>query len=237
MWAIDSAMPTIGRPIFEYATNTNAFGSPISNLQTSRRYGSAYQVRGSTPAMFQDLTQAIAEGKFLGIGEPGEYDLDPNVLYFFANNYADGVATIAQNFYSAGLTATGKKEFELKFDTIVLGSFFSKYSDVDQRKFSRTSQEISKLESKLNLFKGSNPVLYYETLSKYPVAPGIIARYNDHKGQLNKVTAQINAIKRDSTIDRKTKGAILEPLEYYQKMIKRQMINMVDQEINDGLLD
>ena len=237
MWVIDSGMPTIGRPIFEYATNTNAFGSPISNLQTSRRYGSAYQVRGSTPAMFQDLTQAIAEGKFLGIGEPGEYDLDPNVLYFFANNYADGAATIAQNFYSAGLTATGKKEFELKFDTIVLGSFFSKYSDVDQRKFSRTSQEIAKLESKLNLFKGSNPVLYYETLSKYPVAPAIIARYNDHKGELNKITAQINAVKRDSTIDRKTKGAILEPLEYYQKMIKRQMINMVDQEINDGLLD
>ena len=52
-----------------------------------------------------------------------------------------------------------------------------------------------------------------------------------------KITAQINAVKRDSTIDRKTKGAILEPLEYYQKMIKRQMINMVDQEINDGLLD
>jgi len=237
MWAIDSAMPTIGRPIFEYATNTNAFGSPISNLQTSRRYGSAYQVRGSTPAMFQDLTQAIAEGKFLGIGEPGEYDMDPNVLYFFANNYADGAATLAQNFYSFGLTAAGKKEFEAKFDTIVLGSFFSKYSDIDQRKFARTSQEIAKLESKLNLFKGSNPVLYYDTLNKYPVAPSIIATYNDHKGELNKITAQINAIKRDSTIDRKTKGAILEPLEYYQKMIKRQMINMVEQEITDGLLE
>ena len=241
MWAIDSAMPTIGRPIFEYATNTNAFGSPISNLQTSRRYGSAYQVRGSTPAMFQDLTQAIAEGDLpiLGdfFGASGETDIDPNVLYFFANNYADGAATLAQNLYSFGLTAAGKKEFEAKFDTIVLGSFFSKYSDIDQRRFARTSQEISKLESKLNLFKGSNSVLYYDTLNKYPVAPTIIARYNDHKGELNKITAQINAIKRDSTIDRKTKSAILEPLEYYQKMIKRQMINMVEQEINDGLLD
>ena len=54
---------------------------------------------------------------------------------------------------------------------------------------------------------------------------------------MNKVTAQIKAIKRRSGITRKSKEALIEPLEAYRLLIQRQMIHMVDQEINDGLID
>ena len=45
--------------------------------------------------------------------------------------------------------------------------------------------------------------------------------------------AQINAIKRDSTRNRKMKEGLLKPLEEYRKMLRRQMVHMIDQEIVD----
>ena len=157
-------------------------------------------------------------------------------MYFFANNYFDGLATLFQNSYSTFLTATGKKELELKHDLMFLNSFFSNYSKVDQRKFARTSKTFSELEAKVNLFKGSNPIKYYEILDKYPAAPTIIDMYKKHKGELNKITKEIKNLKRDSTINRKMKVHLLKTLEEYQVLIKRQMIHMVDQEITNGLL-
>ena len=239
MWFMDTAIPTMARPIFEYATNTNAFGSPITSLSTSRRYGSAYQTLGSTPPIFQDLAQAIVEGDFFGADalgiEAGEYDPDPNILYFFANNYADGAATLLSNFYSTYLTATGKKDFEAKFDTVLFNSFFSKYSDIDQRRFARTSDKFAELESKVNLFKNTNPLLYFEILQKNPKAETVIKLYNQAKAEANQIQAQINKIKRDATMDRKTKAVLLEPLEEYRKMLRRQMVNMIDQEIPEDI--
>lgn len=234
MWFMDTAVPTMLRPIFEYSTNTNAFGSPITSLSTSRRYGSAYQTLGSTPPMFQDLAQAIVQGDVFGL-EPGKYDFDPNIMYFFANNYADGAATIFQNLYSTYLTATGKKDFEAKFDTVIFNSFFSRYSDIDQRRFAKTGLKFSELESKVNLFKNTNPLLYYEILQENPNAETIIKLYNQSKAKVNQVQAQINKIKRDATIDRKMKKVLLEPLEEYRKMLRRQMVNMIDQEIPNDI--
>ena len=60
--------------------------------------------------------------------------------------------------------------------------------------------------------------------------------YKKHKGELNKITKEIKNLKRDSTMNRKMKDALLKPLEEYQTLIKRQMIHMVDQEITNGLL-
>jgi len=47
------------------------------------------------------------------------------------------------------------------------------------------------------------------------------------------VQAQINAIKRDATRNRKIKDSLLKPLEEYRKMLRRQMVHMIDQEIVD----
>ena len=237
MWMFDSVIPTAIRPIFEAATNTSTFGSPITNLQTSRRYGSAYGSFGSTPAAFEDLAIYLTENDVFVNPVTKDTDWDPNMMYFFFNNYVDGAATLAQSMYSTYLTASGQKEFEAKFDTVFLGSFFSKYSKIDQRAYSRTSQDMQKLEAKIKLFKGSNPIKYYETLNENPNALPIIDRYNSHKAKMNKVTAQIKAIKRRSGITRKSKEALIEPLEAYRLLIQRQMIHMVDQEINDGLID
>jgi len=237
MWMFDTVIPTAIRPIFEAATNTSTFGSPITNLQTSRRYGSAYGSFGSTPAAFEDLAIYLTENDVFVNPVTKDTDWDPNMMYFFFNNYVDGAATFAQSMYSTYLTASGQKKFEAKFDTVFLGSFFSKYSKIDQRAYSRTSQDMQKLEAKIKLFKGSNPVKYYETLNENPNALPIIDRYNSHKAKMNKVTAQIKAIKRRSGITRKSKEALIEPLEAYRLLIQRQMIHMVDQEINDGLID
>lgn len=221
-WFLDSISPTALRPILEYSMNTNAFGSPITNLMYSRRYGSAYQSMGNTPQLFKDMAITVAEET------NGAIVPNPDVLYFFANNYFDAVSTTTQNLYSLGLTAQGKKDFEAKFDTILFGSFFSKYSKIDQRAYARASQKIEKLESKLDLFKDTNPQKYYEVLQKNPMGPTTVDMFNDMKAQLNKLNQQARVIREYPGLTPKERKSMLEPIKNLQNILKRQITAAVD---------
>jgi hypothetical protein len=221
-WFVDSISPTALRPIIEFAMNTNAFGSPITNLMYSRRYGSAYQSMGNTPQLFKDTAINIAEAT------DGAIVPNPDVLYFFANNYLDAVFTTAQNLYSLNLTVQGKKDFEAKFDTVLFGSFFSKYSKIDQRAYSRATKKIQQLESRLKLFEDTNPQKYFEVLQKYPMGPTTVDMYNDMKGQLNKLNQQANVIRKQPGLTPKERKSLLEPIENLQLILKRQIAAAVD---------
>ena len=221
-WFLDSISPTALRPILEYSMNTNAFGSPITNLMYSRRYGSAYQSMGNTPQLFKDMAITVAEET------NGAIVPNPDVLYFFANNYFDAVSTTTQNLYSLGLTAQGKKDFEAKFDTILFGSFFSKYSKIDQRAYARASQKIEKLESKLDLFKDTNPQKYYEVLQKNPMGPTTVDMFNDMKAQLNKLNQQARVVREYPGLTPKERKSMLEPIKNLQNILKRQITAAVD---------
>ena len=226
-WFLDSISPTALRPILEYSMNTNAFGSPITNLMYSRRYGSAYQSMGNTPQLFKDMAITVAEET------NGAIVPNPDVLYFFANNYFDAVSTTTQNLYSLGLTAQGKKDFEAKFDTILFGSFFSKYSKIDQRAYSRASQKIEKLESKLKLFEDTNPQKYLEILQKHPMGPTTVDMFNDMKAQLNKLNQQARIVREYPGLTPKERKSMLKPIKNLQNILKRQITAAVDMVLPD----
>jgi len=226
-WFLDSISPTALRPILEYSMNTNAFGSPITNLMYSRRYGSAYQSMGNTPQLFKDMAISVAEAT------NGAIVPNPDVLYFFSNNYFDAVSTTTQNLYSLGLTAQGKKDFEAKFDTILFGSFFSKYSKIDQRAYARASQKIEKLESKLDLFKDTNPQKYYEVLQKNPMGPTTVDMFNDMKAKLNKLNNQARIIREYPGLTPKERKSMIEPIKNLQNILKRQITAAVDMALPD----
>lgn len=221
-WFVDSISPTAVRPIIEYAMNTNAFGSPITNLMYSRRFGSAYQSMGNTPQLFKDIAINVAEAT------DGAIVLNPDVLYFFSNNYIDAVSTTAQNLYSLNLTAQGKKDFEAKFDTILFGSFFSKYSKIDQRAYSRATKKIDRLKGQLDLFKDTNPQKYFKVLQKYPMGPTTVDMYNDMRAQLNKLNQQAKVIRKQPGLTPKERKSLLEPIENLQLILKRQIAAAVD---------
>jgi hypothetical protein len=122
----------------------------------------------------------------------------------------------------------GKKDFEAKFDTVLFGSFFSKYSKIDQRAYSRATKKIQQLESRLKLFEDTNPQKYFEVLQKYPMGPTTVDMYNDMKGQLNKLNQQANVIRKQPGLTPKERKSLLEPIENLQLILKRQIAAAVD---------
>ena len=225
-WLIDSAVPTMARPLVEFTMNKNAFGSPIYNELYTKRYGDAFQAGDNVPAMFKDLAIFMAEKT------NGTMDFNPNVMHFFANNYVDAIATTMQNFYSLGyLTATGKQDFQVKSDTIFFGSFFSKYSEVNQRAYARANQKMVELQRKTDLFKGVNPRKYEELLGQNPQALIIIQLNNSMKGQLKRLQKQAGDIRKAPNLSRRQRTQLLEQIKFRQLMLKRQITNMVDQAI------
>jgi hypothetical protein len=181
-FGLDSLMPSVIRPLFQYNMNINGFGSPIYN-QTAGR-GRAYSGGDSTPEMYKDLAAFFAE--------QGIMNVSPNEYYFFANNYFDAAATFSQNMYSLlFLTARGKQELNLKSDTIILGSFFNKFSDLDQRAYANTTKKVDKLRGQMDLFKNTNPTKYSEVLNDNPAILATIQAFDTLKAQLNELNAQL----------------------------------------------
>jgi len=221
-FGLDSLMPSIIRPLFQYNMNINGFGSPIYNQTTGR--GAAYSGADSTPEMYKDIAAFFAE--------QGLMNVSPNEYYFFANNYLDAAATFSQNMYSLlFLTARGKQELNLKSDTIILGSFFNKFSDLDQRAYANTIKKVDKLREQIDLFKNTNPTKYLETLNDNPAALPTIKVFDSLKARLNKLNAQANKIRDNQDLTPKQKKELLDYIKKTQLIIKRQMTNAVTQGI------
>ena len=221
-FGFDSLMPSALRPLYQYHMNINGFGSPIYNQTTGR--GAAYSGADSTPEMYKDIAAFFAE--------QGLMNVSPNEYYFFLNNYFDAAATFSQNFYSLFfLTARGKQELNLKSDTIILGSFFNKFSDLDQRAYANTIKKVDKLREQMDLFKNTNPTKYLETLNDNPAALPTIKAFDSLKARLNKLNAQANKIRDNQDLTPKQKKEFLDYIKKTQLIIKRQMTNAVTQGI------
>ena len=227
MWFFDSIVPSSVRPVFEYVVNKNAFGSPIYTQQARARYGTVNQGKDNTPDMYKDLALSVANAT------GGEFTIDPNVLYFFSNNYIDGFATTAQNLYSLSLSLRGQKEFELKSDTILFGSFISKYSELDQRAYNRARNQIEQLDRKMNLFEKTDIDKYYDMVAKYPTAEGIIEQYNLMNAELSKLNQEATIIRNMANISRKERKFLLDDIKEQQLIYKRQIAHMIDMELSD----
>ena len=114
-FTIDSMMPSVIRPLVEYTMNVDALGRQIYNNRQSR-FGDAYTGGDNIPELYKDA--AIWWLKFSG------YDVSPNSLYFFANNYVDGASKVVQNANNIRLWLGDQKDFNPKTDTMLLDSFF-----------------------------------------------------------------------------------------------------------------
>ena len=215
-WMIDSAMPSAGRPFVEYVMNINAFGSPIYSQRAATRYGDAYSGTSNVPQGYKDATVALAEAT------NGAINIQPNSLYFFGSNYLDGIARLVANTYGGTQTLLGNKSFDAKRDLLFFESFLSKYSEVDQRAYSRVIKESKDVIERLNLFKNTNPEEYLEYLMSNPIAPVIEKRYNSLiGGEIKKVTTAIKEFKAMPGLTAKEKEEVIELLKSQQIALKR----------------
>ena len=220
-WAMDSITPSIARPFFEYAMNLDGLGREIYNNRQSR-VGDAYTGGDNIPELYKDAARMLANITNGGI------DVSPNTMYFFANNYVDGLSRIIHNSYGIGMTAAGQKQFNPKTDTMILDSFFGAPSNVDAREFSKVENQIKEKERKLNMFK-SDPMRYAEYVAANPFDETIVQIYNQSVGAgLNKLREQSNMYRKMPDLSPKERKELVDIIKSQENLYKRHLISVFE---------
>ena len=217
-WAMDSATPSVARPFLEWVMNVDGLGREIYNNRQSR-YGDAYTGGDNIPELYKSAARTLAEIT------DGKVDWSPNTMYFFANNYGDGLMRLAQTGYNYGLLAAGEKAFNPKTDTVLFDSFFGAPSNYDARQFSEVEKQILSKQQKLNMFKDSNPEAYARYVEKNPMDEYIVEHYNKVINQdLKKLREEANIYRRMPGLTPKERTEAVKNVVKFQNLVKRGII-------------
>jgi hypothetical protein len=215
---IDSMMPSAARPLVEYAMNVDALGRKIYNDRTSR-LGDAYTGGDNIPELYKDA--AIWWLKTTG------YDVSPNSLYFFANNYADGVTRLVQNANNVRLWLADKKDFNPKTDTMIFDSFFGTKANFDAREWSRVEADLEERSKYIKMLKDNHPEDYAIYMSKHPMDQMLAKMYNhDVNGRLKDLREQANKWRAMEGLDPRTRTALVKNIVFQQNFEKRRLIEI-----------
>jgi hypothetical protein len=218
-WLLDSIAPSFFRPMLEFVMNTNGLGREI-NSTAQRRLGDAYTGGDHIPEMWKDAS------RYMHNATDGFIDVSPNSLYFMSNSYVDGIGRIAESMYGITDLAQDRKDFNLKTDLPLFGSFFGSRSSVDAREFARVEKEIKHMEKTINSFK-TDPVRYAEYTAKYPMEEAAVDTYNKMVNQqLNPLRAEDKAIRLNRDFSPMIRKQLLETNKYQADLVKRQMIEI-----------
>lgn len=216
-WIIDSVAPTVVRPGIEFVMNTNGIGQAINSAST-RRMGDAFTGGDRIPQIYKDA----AEGLFLKTD--GYLDWSPNTLYFFSNSYLDGLAKVGELGYSWSNLEKDKKEFNVKTDAALFGSFFGAKTNVDSREYGDIEKRIKELDKRLTTLDEIAPARAAKFDAENPLARGLVDAYKSRQGELNKLRAEANEIRRDPYLSPKDKQAMLRIATMQQNILKHEMV-------------
>jgi len=216
-FTLDSVMPSIARPLFEYYMNMDALGHQIYNNRQSK-YGDAYTGGDNIPEAYKAATRYLAETTNGGI------NWSPNTMYFFFNNYADGVAALGNSAVNMALWMSGKKDFSAHTDTMMFDSFFGTRSNFDARQWSRIEKDLKDRAEKVNMFK-PDPVQYAEYLAKNPFDAMLTKMYDgDANGRLKELREEANKWRTMRGLDIKTRTELVKNAVLQQNLLKYSLI-------------
>jgi hypothetical protein len=218
-WFLDSAAPSVARPLLEFAMNKNGLGQDI-NSSAQRRMGDAYTGGDNIPELWKDASRWIHNST------DGYFDFSPNTLYFLSNSYVDGVSRIAEAGYGISDLTQGRKDFSPKTDLPLMGSFFGARSSYDAREFAKVEKEIQHMEKVINDFK-TDPEEYARYTATYPMEEAAVEAYNKLVNkELNPLRAEDKSIRNDRNLTPADRKALLEINKFQENLIKREMIEL-----------
>ena len=217
MWGLDSVSPSVIRPFVEWIANVNGIGQAI-NSASQRRMGDAYTGGDRIPEIYKDVADGLYEST------KGAVDISPNTMYFFTNSYLDGVAKIAELGYSWVNLGKGEKEFNVKTDLPLFGSFFGAKTNVDSREYGKVEQKIKDIDKRLNTLDKRNPVLYAEFVAENPLYPSIVEQYQSAQGELNELRQKATEIRNNKYLDIKDRDALVKLVILEQNMLKHRLV-------------
>ncbi|NBW18512.1 MAG: hypothetical protein EBR82_62125, partial [Caulobacteraceae bacterium] len=126
--ALDSVLPSALKPLFEWAMNMDGLGREIYNNRQSRN-NDAYTGGDNIPEAFKDAARLLYNTF------DGKIDISPNTLYFFLNNYLDGMSRLGAWVYNTAHTLAGNRDFDFKTDTLLLDAYLKAPSNYDARQY------------------------------------------------------------------------------------------------------
>lgn len=218
-WIADTFAPSILRPLIEYAMNTDALGRDIYNAQKSR-VSEVFVGGDNVPELYKSAAKMLYD--ITGV------PVSPNVMYFFANNYADGLARVMHNGVNVGQALVGNKEFDPRTDTILFDRFFGAVSNVDAREFAKVSKEIKDISSTIKTLK-DDPERYAKYLAKNPTHEFIVEQYNSAKnGTLKEFEEQKNTVRKMQDLTQAERTRMLRYLTLGENIIKRGILTEFD---------
>ena len=224
-FVVDSIFPSIGRPFLEYTMNVDSMGRQIyKDKQT--RFGDAYLSKDQVPEIYKDVARWLVNTTAGSTLPLMPADVSPSTLYFFANNYIDGLSRLFLNTpYNLGLVLAGQKDFDIKRDAFVFDSFIGKAANYDARQFSSTERQIRDMERKINMFK-TDPTVYADYLDANPMAKTIVDTFNKQVAQLNKASSISKKLRLDSTLTPKERDEALKDSKLNENAIRRNIVEM-----------
>lgn len=217
-FVIDSALPSVARPIVEYMMNIDGLGREIYNNKQNR-FGDAYTGGDNIPEAYKLTARKIFDMT------NGAIDVSPNSLNFFASNYVDGIAKVMTNSANLAMTATGYKDPDIRSDVALLASFFGTKSNFDAREFSKVEKDILAMDQRIKALK-NRPEMLQEYLQDHATDYALVQFYNQAvNGTLRQLRAHANVIRANPELSMKERKAQLDEIVKLQNHVKRDLLN------------
>jgi len=221
-WLMDSALPSALRPFLEWTMNVDGLGREIYNNRQSR-FGDAYTGGDNIPEMYKSAARMLYEAT------SGAVDWSPNTMYFFANNYLDGVTRLGHGIHNIALTGAGDKEFNPKTDTLVFDSFFGAPSNIDAREFSNVENKILDIKKRLNSLEINSPERYVKYIEDNPMHMALVNSYDQQvNGTLRDLREQANVYRRMQGLTPKERNELVKSTVQMQNLVKRNLLDMFE---------
>ena len=222
-WAFDSVMPSVVRPFFEYTVNMDALGRSIYNDRQSR-YGDAYTGGDNVPEPYKQVARWMSSSFSDG------FDVSPNTLYFWANNYADGLSRMMVSVAGMPSSLSGEKRFDAKHDIPGLSSFIGRNTSVDAREFASIKQQIEAKEARIRALSekmGTDAFSAY--MERHPEDTVLVQMYRQQvNGAMKSLQERKNMVNGmpSSQITPKDRRDQVDQLNTMLNLYKRNVIEM-----------
>ena len=220
LWTLDTALPSVARPVLHYAAGVNAFGA---NLYRGGRYIGEFNTPANVPLIYSDVSTYIAKLT------DGEFVPEPSVMHFLVNNYLDGIGYIWEGPNSAMKLITGDKYFDIDKDIPFIDSFISTKSFKEERDFWNAKPKIEALESKLRSLAEMDKATFDNYRAKNPAADLIVEYFNsESRKKLADLQKEKQDIITNEYLTDKERNAKLQNNRIAQRRQMEAILNQVN---------
>jgi hypothetical protein len=219
---LDMTLPSVARPLAQFAMNRNSLDQQIYR-SSYNKYSSAYSANDSVPKIFKDASEYAFEFS------DGKLVMSPDSMYFYTNNYADGISKIIESLYGGISVLKGDKYFDIEKDAFIFDSFLSTTSNLDARRFDTLKNNLTEKSKILEDMKLRNPQQAYKYANI--INPNLdvklkVLDYFENKA-LKPIDTGANQIRNNITLNSKEKSTLLYRNKLEKNHVKKGAYDII----------